>query len=154
MQCDRFFRRLSLPRVDVTTTCSFFRSNLFEFIIACIHQLHVQLRRQQIVTQRFGDAAGVASFPGGGISVIAGTSAAGAGVATTCRTTIQHAPEEARYPGELAREVRCRPKARQLPAERGKLKVGPVSSCVVCSSKQSCYSHPVSATKTEEKSEG
>ncbi|EGF60552.1 hypothetical protein UUU_33720 [Klebsiella pneumoniae subsp. pneumoniae DSM 30104 = JCM 1662 = NBRC 14940] len=25
-----------------------------------------------------------------------------------------------------------------------------MSSCVVCSSKQSCYSHPVSATKTEE----
>lgn len=43
----------------------FFRSNLFEFIIACIHQLHVQLRRQQIVTQRFGDAAGVAGLRGG-----------------------------------------------------------------------------------------
>jgi hypothetical protein len=59
----------------------FFRSNLFEFIIACIHQLHVQLRRQQIVTQRFGDAAGVAGLRGGN-QRDRGTSAAWAGTAT------------------------------------------------------------------------
>lgn len=64
MQCDRFFRRLSFPLGGRYNHQQFFRSNLFEFIIACIHQLHVQLRRQQIVTQRFGDAAGVAGLRG------------------------------------------------------------------------------------------
>ncbi len=81
MQCDRFFRRLSFPLGGRHYHQQFFRSNLFEFIIACIHQLHVQLRRQQIVTQRFGDAAALPVCEAE-ISVIVGTSAAGAGAAT------------------------------------------------------------------------
>ena len=32
------------PWVDVTTTSSFFTGDLFEFIVASVHQFHVQLR--------------------------------------------------------------------------------------------------------------
>ncbi|STU62039.1 Uncharacterised protein [Klebsiella pneumoniae subsp. ozaenae] len=90
------------PWVDVTTTSSFFRSNLFEFIIACIHQLHVQLRRQQIVTQRFGDAAGVAGLRGGNQRDRRYLGGRGGGGYRRAGLLIQHAPEIARYPGELS----------------------------------------------------
>jgi hypothetical protein len=38
---------------------------LFEFIIPGVHQVHVQFGGKQIVTQRFGNAAGVARLRGG-----------------------------------------------------------------------------------------
>ena len=116
MQCDRFFRRLSFPLGGRHYHQQFFRSNLFEFIIACIHQLHVQLRRQQIVTQRFGDAAGVAGLRGGNQRDRRYLGGRGGFGYRRAGLLIQHAPEIARYPGELSgREVSGgRLKARQL----------------------------------------
>jgi hypothetical protein len=79
MQRDGFFRRLTFTlrrRHDDQQ----FSGNLFEFIVACVHQLHVQLRGQQIVTQRFSDAAGVAGLRCGN-QRNGGTSAAWAGTA-------------------------------------------------------------------------
>ena len=116
MQCDRFFRRLTFPLGGGHDHQQFFSSNLFEFIITCIHQLHVQLRRQQIVTQRFGDAASVAGLRGGNQRDRRDLGGRGGSGCRCARVLIQHAPEIARHPGELSgREVSGgRLKARQL----------------------------------------
>ena len=116
MQCDRFFRRLTFPLGGRHDHQQFFRSNLFEFIIACIHQLHVQLRCQQIVAQRFGDAAGIAGLRGGNQRDRGHLSGLGRNGHSRAGLLIQHAPEIARHPGKLSgREVSGgRLKARQL----------------------------------------
>lgn len=93
MQCDRFFRRLTFPTGGGHDHQQFFSSNLFEFIITCIHQLHVQLRRQQIVTQRFGDAASVAGLRGGNQRDRRDLGGRGGSGCRCARVLIQHAPE-------------------------------------------------------------
>jgi hypothetical protein len=74
---------------------------LFEFIVAGVHQVHVQLGGEQIITQRFGHTARIAGLRGGD-KRNAGISAAGAGAAAATRLLIQHSPEIAGDPGKLS----------------------------------------------------
>ncbi len=84
----------------------FFRSNLF----GIYNRLHSPVYRSASppadrVTQRFGDAAGVAGLRGGNQRDV-GTGGRGRGGYRRAGLLIQHAPEIARYPGEPSgREV-------------------------------------------------
>ena len=116
MQRNGFFRRLTFALRRRHHDQQLFGGNLFEFIVACVNQLHVQLRGLQIVAQRFSHAAGVAGLrcrnqgDGRNFRRLGWRDSRRAGL------LIQRAPEVTRNPGQLGgREVgRGRLKARHL----------------------------------------
>ena len=101
MQCDGFFRRFTFTLGRRHHDQQFFTGDLFEFIVASVHQFHVQLRGLQIVAQRFGNPTRVAGLRSGNqgdgrrFYRLSGRAYHGAGL------LIQHAPEVAGHPSQL-----------------------------------------------------
>lgn len=102
MQCYRFFRRIPLALRRGNNYQQLLVGNLFEFVVARVDQVDAQFRRQQIVAQRFSDAARIAGLRGGdqGNRWGFGNGCSG-GNGRRAGLLIEHAPEIAGNPGEL-----------------------------------------------------
>lgn len=65
MQRDGLFRRLAFSLGGRHYHQQFFTGNLFEFVVAGVHQCHIKVGRQQIITQRFRHTTRIAGLRSG-----------------------------------------------------------------------------------------
>ncbi|CAH0326187.1 hypothetical protein SRABI106_04581 [Rahnella aquatilis] len=65
MQRDGFFRLLTFALRRGHDQQQLFLTNLFEFIVTGIHQIDVNFRGDQVITQLLGNTAGVTRLRGG-----------------------------------------------------------------------------------------
>ncbi len=105
VQGDRFFRWLPFPLGRSNHNQQLFIGNLFEFIVASVDQVDVELRRQQIVTQCFCDATRVTGLRRAEQRDRRRLCRRSRRCRHRCcaRLLIKHAPEIAGNPGELGR---------------------------------------------------
>ncbi len=64
MQSDGLFRRLAFSWWT-SLSPTVFTGNLFEFVVAGVHQCHIKVGRQQIITQRFRHTTRIAGLRSG-----------------------------------------------------------------------------------------